>query len=89
MISIHTRFLGPTNARGARVKAYTPDGRSAIVAYRHELPSSQAHFTAARAFMEKHFDYYSRANTMVYGDSADGRGYVFCFPQSIVTLETA
>ncbi len=89
MIAIHTKYLGPTNSRGGRIKAYTADGRSATISYPHELDGERAHFKAARAFMERHFSYYSRADRMVYGDSADGRGYVFCFPQSLVTLEIA
>ena len=77
------RLLGPTDTRGARIKAYT-DGRSVTVDYPHELNSEQAHFAAARAFAAKHFKHAPPTDRMVYGNSADGRGYVFCFPQSTI-----
>lgn len=84
MLAIHTKFLGPTDSRGARVKAYTADGRSLTVGYGYENDALTDHFKAAQAFAAKHFKHAPSTDRMVYGDSADGRGYVFCFPQSTV-----
>lgn len=89
MRAIHTKYLGPSNTRGARIKAYLSDGRSVTISYPHELDSEQAHLRAAQACAAKHFTHAPATDAMVSGDSADGRGYVFCFPQSLVTLETA
>lgn len=86
MRAIHTKFLGPTDTRGARVKAYSSDGRSVTVSFDSGLGEVERHFAAARAFAEKHFAYAPDTDRMVYGDSADGRGYVFCFPQSTVEV---
>ena len=85
MIAIHTKYLGPSNVRGARIKAYNGD-RSVTISYPSELNGEHAHFAAARAFAEKHLTFAPSNDRMVYGDSADGRGYVFCFPQSIVEV---
>ena len=88
MLAIHTRFIGPSNTRGARIKAYASDGRSVTVGYAHELDSMNAHHMACVAFIQKHLQYVEPNSPMCYGDSADGRGYVFCFAQSTVQ-ETA
>lgn len=84
MIAIHTKYLGPSNVRGARIKAYNGD-RSITISYPYELNGEHAHFAAAQEFARK-FELSPSTDRMVYGDSADGRGYVFCFPQSIVEV---
>lgn len=83
MLAIHTKFIGPSNTRGARIKAYTSDGRSVTIGYAHALSSLDAHHLAAVSFGKKHFKYAPVMDRMCYGDSADGKGYVFCFPQSV------
>ena len=55
MIAIHTKFIYPTNARGARVKA---------LIRKHNLDWN--------------------IENMRYGDSADNRGFSFCFDDSKV-----
>lgn len=84
MIAIHTKYIGPSNTRGARIKAYASDGRSVTVGYDHALDSDKAHFQAARAFADKHLKYTPDMSRMAYGDSADGKGYCFCFLQSVI-----
>lgn len=88
MIAIHTKYIGPTNSRGARIKAYTADwgdrkGFSATISYPYQLSFEACHFEAVKALVEKHKLDWSLDN-MRYGDSADGKGYVFCFDRSIV-----
>lgn len=83
MIAIHTKYLPATNNRGSRVKAYTRTGFSASVPYPHELSFEQAHFKAVEELVRKHKLEWSLDN-MRFGDSADGKGYVFCFDDSIV-----
>ena len=83
MKAIHTKYLGATNHKGARIKAYTASGFSAVIAYPYALDQKHAHFEAAKALVAKHgLDW--DISSMTYGDSADGRGYCFTFPQSLV-----
>ena len=83
MKAIHTKYLGPTITQGARIKAYTSDGLSAFISYPYELDQKHAHFEAVTALVEKHaLDW--DISSMTYGDSADGRGYCFTFPQSLI-----
>ena len=84
MQAIHTKYISPSNTRGARIKAYTSDGRSVTVSYDHALDSEKAHFQAAQAFAEKHFKYAPDTKRMAFGGSADGKGYCFCFLQSVI-----
>lgn len=88
MIAIHTKYISPTNTRGARIKAYTADwgerkGFSASIPYPHELSFEACHFQAVKALVEKNKLDWDLSN-MRYGDSADGRGYSFCFDCSVV-----
>ena len=88
MIAIHTKYIGPTNTRGARIKAYTVGyvdhkGFSCTIPYPYALSGERCHFQAVVALVDKHkLDW--TVSEMCYGDSADGRGYVFCFPHSKV-----
>lgn len=92
MIAIHTKYINPTNSRGARIKAYTADwgdrkGFSVTISYPHEYSFEACHFQAVKELVKKHnLDW--NLSSMRYGDSADGRGYSFCFDQSIVREET-
>ena len=88
MIAIHTKYLGPTNASGSRIKAYTASygdrkGFTVTIPYRHDLSGVMVHFAAVHALIKKHNLDWNLAN-MRYGDSADGRGYSFCFDNSVV-----
>jgi hypothetical protein len=83
MISIHTKFIPPTNTKGARIKAYTSTGFTATVPYSYELSHEKCHFEAVKALVKKHKLQWP-IDKMCYGDSADNKGYVFCFANSIV-----
>ena len=52
-IAIVTKFLGPTNNRGSRVKAIIPSGRSVTLHWDHALDSSENHLRAAAKAYEK------------------------------------
>ena len=84
MQAIHTKFIAPTNSRGARVKAYTVSGFSATIGYPYEFNHEMCHYQAVKALVAKHKLNWNIEN-MRHGDSADGRGYVFCFDASKVT----
>lgn len=82
MIAIHTKYISPTNSRGARIKAYTSSGFTATISYPHEFSHEMCHYQAVKTLVEKNkLDW--DLSEMRYGDSADGRGYVFCFADSV------
>lgn len=86
MIAIHTKFLPPTNHSGARIKAYTAGygdmkGFSATISYPYALDGVACHFEAVKALVKKNNLEWDLAD-MRYGDSADGRGFCFCFNHS-------
>ena len=83
MIAIHTKYISPTNSRGSRIKAYTTSGFSVTIPYPYEHSYEVCHFQAVKALIEKHKLDWNLSN-MRYGDSADGKGYSFCFDASIV-----
>jgi hypothetical protein len=87
MLAIHTKFLPANNRQGARIKAYTVchglQAFTAIVSVDHSLNGELVHFEAVKELVKKHnLDW--DLTDMRYGDSADWRGYVFCFNNSIV-----
>ena len=83
MIAIHTKYLGPTNVRGSRIKAYTASGFSATVPYDHSLSGVDVHFQAVKALVANNKLEWNLEG-MRCGDSADGCGYSFCFDSSKV-----
>ena len=88
MIAIHTKFIGASNVRGNRIKAFTADsmglkGFTATISYPSELSGVAGHFEAVKALIEKN-NLEWPTDGMRYGDSADGRGYSFCFDASSV-----
>lgn len=86
MIAIHTKYIGPTASKGARIKAYTSSGYTATISCPHELSHEIRHFAAVIALVKKH-NLSWNLEKMRYGDSADGQGYVFCFDHSIVNAQ--
>jgi hypothetical protein len=86
MIAIHTKYLPVSNSRGSRIKAYTAahgtfKGFQATISYPSELSGVACHFEAVKALIIKNNLNWTTDN-MRYGDSADGRGYSFCFDAS-------
>jgi hypothetical protein len=84
MQAIHTKYLTATNTKPSRIKAYTHAGLSAVISYPHEFDGHNAHYQAVKELAKKHALTWD-IDRMTWGDSADGRGYVFCFSNSKVT----
>lgn len=85
MIAIHTKYIGPSNTRGSRIKAFTTSGFSVTIPYPHALSYEVCHFEAVKALVKKHkLDW--NLEGMRFGDSADGKGYSFCFDASKVEV---
>lgn len=74
MQAIQTRFIGTTNTRGARIKAFSEGfPRGVTVPFEYGEGLEEAHDVAARAFIVAHKWY----GTWVRGGSPDGRGNVY------------
>lgn len=72
--AIETRYHGPTNTRGGRIKATHEGGRASVtVHYDHGLDAAENHAVAARALMRK----LGWKGKMIAGSTR--KGYVFVF----------
>ena len=81
MVAIQTKYISPTNSRGARIKAWTDTGFSVYISYPHRDSPISSHYQAVKALVEKHkLDWDLTA--MRYGGTE--KGYVFCFAHSII-----
>jgi hypothetical protein len=54
MQAILTKYLGPSNTRGSRIKAYAECGLSVTVPYPHQASGDRVHFAAVVAFCRRH-----------------------------------
>ena len=71
--AIETKFMGPTNTKGSRVKASCAAG-SLIVQWQHELNSDENHLRAAKLLQTKlNWDKYNR----LHGGVLKSGVYVF------------
>lgn len=52
--AVTTKFIGPTNTRGARVKATLPSGKSVSLSWDHSLEAGENHHKAAKACVQKY-----------------------------------
>ena len=75
MKAIETKYLGPTNFRGSRIKAWAEGGNSVTIPYPHELSGEMVYRLAAEALCLK----MKWTGAMISGGRADGNGYVFVF----------
>ncbi len=69
--AIYTKFLGPTNSRGSRVKAFA-DAGSVTVSWNHALNATENHRAAAMALAAK----FGWSGTWVGGGGVNGDVYV-------------
>jgi len=82
MIAIHTKYLPATNTKGSRIKAYTQH-LSVTIPYPYHLNGELCHFEAVKELIcARSLEWC--LDDMRFGDSADGKGYVFCFANSKV-----
>ena len=83
-IVVETKFIGPTNFRGSRVKATCFRG-SVTVSYDHSLGCGGGpHEKATRALLEKFWPG-GKQDVLAGGESPSGRGYVYIasFPEVV------
>lgn len=72
MQTITTKFIGPSNTRGARVKATTASGMSHVVPYDYEM-GNKSYAVAALALARK----LGWSGSLIEGDTRDGKVFVF------------
>lgn len=59
MQTIETRYIGPTDTKGSRIKATSAGGHSVTIPYNDAASASDCHAAAVRALMEK-LDWHGR-----------------------------
>jgi hypothetical protein len=69
--TISTKYLGPTNCKGARIKATSSSGNSKTMSYEHALNNRDNHIAACKALA----DHWGWDGEWVGGEAA--KGYVF------------
>jgi len=79
---VHTRYLGPTNFRPARVKAqHLSNGQTLIISWDHALNALDNHLAAAQALLAEVAtaggDTREPATDFVCCGTQDSRGYIF------------
>jgi hypothetical protein len=78
MQAIITKFIGPTNTRGSRIKATCEAGHITIP-YPHAENTGTAHRMAAQALVDKLGWTTTNYGPLVGGGTPDGTGYAFVF----------
>jgi len=73
MTSIRTKYLAPTDRRGARIKADAGLGRTTTIAYRYDLDHEGRHDAAALALCRK----FKWTGRLARGGTENGCAYVF------------
>lgn len=81
MQAIETKYMGPTNARGGRVKA-TAQAGTVTIPWDHALDSEGNHAKAAATLMTKLGWDGPSYGSLQGGANAKGDGYVFVFCQT-------
>lgn len=85
MKAICTKYLSPTDTKGARIKAYTCE-ESLTVPYDYALTGVEQHESAARALLEKYMPGCENLR-LTWGEMPTG--YVFTFALSLSPLSPA
>lgn len=78
--AITTKYLAPTNSRGARIKATATAG-SITIPWDHAVDACANHYAAARAFAlgRGWTDDTGEIRPHAFGALPDGKGYVLAF----------
>lgn len=73
MITIETKFYGPTNTRGSKIIASTCNGHRLSISYPYELSGEACHRKAAQALADK----MGWAGRLIAGGTKAGYAFVF------------
>ncbi len=87
-IAIHTKYIGPTNTKGARIKASCVRGRenlSVFVSFDYALGCEERHAKAVFALLAKFAPELAKDHKLYCcGSTMDNLGYVFSINPTIV-----
>lgn len=84
MQAISTKFYGPTNYRGSRIRAKA-DAGTVWVDWKYELGVEENHDRAAWAFARK-FGWDEKDYPVYRGSTQEGYVYVFAVPYSLTNI---
>ena len=85
MLAIETRYMGPTNNLGSRIKATADNGESVTVGYPHDRhEGADAHSVAALALARK----MGWDGELIAGATKDGYAFVFANSDRYAINET-
>jgi hypothetical protein len=76
MKAISTKFLGPTNTKGSRIKAFDGDGNSVTISKDYGLDTYDSHKKAALKLCNKMR--WKGCSRLVGGGTKTGFAFVFC-----------
>jgi len=76
MKAITVKYLGPTNRRGSRLKAYDCDGNSATISFPYEVSRDIGYLKAAMALVAK-MEWDWTPEDLAHGGVKDGEVFVF------------
>lgn len=82
MKTILTKYMGPTNCRGSKIKASDEDGNTVTLPYDSAKNSNDCHLEAAVALCQK-MDWIGKLHG---GHTKAGMVWVFYDPQLVATL---
>jgi len=83
MKAITTKYYGPTNTKGSRIKAFDCDRNTVTLSYDSALNSTNNHMKAAKALVEK----MGWKGTLIGGHLDKGMVWVFQDDQCSFTVE--
>jgi hypothetical protein len=70
-LTLHTKYYGATNTRGARIQATPAFGKSVSIPYPYELSGQAVHDAAVRAWLDK-YGYKDKQLNLTVGDGIGG-----------------
>ena len=88
-IAIHTKYIGPSNTKGARIKATIRRDKktrwSVTVPFDHSLDCEQRHAHAAFTLIGKYLPSTLYETLYLAGSTLDNAGYVFTVCPHIIS----
>ena len=85
MLGIQAKYIGPTNTRGARIKAWANKDIQVTIPYPYGDSEPMCYFRAVEALVKKH-NLQWPIEEMTYGGTPEGM--VFCFKDSTVKVKS-
>ena len=80
-IAIHTKYIGPTNTKGSRIKASLRRDSKTLwtvtVPFDHSLGCEERHKQAAVSLIHKYIGHMTNETLYICGSTLDNKGYIF------------